>query len=162
MAYSYLMIYLSDPSSSHSPSSDMPPLSKDDHPGLFEPLYPGASISLCGAMCAIMHFCSTHKLSYAAIGDLLRLLILLFPVPTKLPPTFYLFQKFFNRFRSKRNVTRVCSQCLAPLSDCSCSHSRSTPSHLIQISILNPLKTILFHESYTHAYAQFLCIVYSV
>ena len=30
---------------------------------LFEPLYPGANITVCGAYCCVMHFASTNKLT---------------------------------------------------------------------------------------------------
>ena len=52
------------------------------NPHLYQPLYSGAEITICGAICAIMQFCTTYKLSYTAIGGLLRLLIILCPTPT--------------------------------------------------------------------------------
>ena len=45
-----------------SSSSSIPSLTKEDDHDLFQPVYPGARISLCGAMCAIMQFCLTHHL----------------------------------------------------------------------------------------------------
>ena len=127
--------------------SDIPPLTVQDSPELFEPLYAGAQISLCGAMCAIMHFCSMHGLSYSAIKDLLQLLLLLFPGPNKLPSSLYHFQKFFFKFQSKKTSTRVCSDCHTLLSDCTCSLPRRTsPAHLITVSNLKPLQAIIFRK----------------
>ena len=131
-----------------APSPDeIPPLTVQDSPELFEPLYAGAQISLCGAMCAIMHFCSMHSLSYSAIKDLLQLVLLLCPGPNKLPSSLYHFQKFFFKYQSKKTSTRVCSDCYTPLSDCICSLPRRTsPAHLITVSILKPLQAIIFRE----------------
>ena len=46
----------------------------DNNPELFEPVYSESTITISGAICAIMQFCMAHKLSYTAIGDLLNLL----------------------------------------------------------------------------------------
>ena len=51
---------------------------------LFEPLYDGADITICGAYCCIMQFASANKLSYTAISELINLLHVLCPVPNKL------------------------------------------------------------------------------
>lgn len=77
---------------------------------LFQPLYPGAEITLCGAMCAIMQFCSQNRLSYTAIGQLLQLLHVLCP-PSQLPLSFYLFKKFFEAFSQDHTHEKVCLKC---------------------------------------------------
>lgn len=57
----------------------------DNFPGLSTPLYSDSEISISGAVCCIMKFCMTHKLSYSAISELLKLLQLLLPSPNHLP-----------------------------------------------------------------------------
>ena len=42
-----------------------------------------------------MQFCLRHKISYTAIGDLLKLLLLICPVSNKLPTSFYKFNSEF-------------------------------------------------------------------
>ena len=74
-----------------------------DDPGLLEPLYPRAEVSLCAALCAIMQFCSSNRLSYTAIGQLLRLLILICPAGNKLPTNFYRFKYLFKQFVSEHD-----------------------------------------------------------
>ena len=50
-----------------------------------EPLYPGATITICAAFCAIMLFAIKNKLSFTAIENLIKLLHLLCPPSSKLP-----------------------------------------------------------------------------
>ena len=112
---------------------------------LFAPLYPGAHITLCGALCAIMHFCTTNKLSYTAIGDLLKLLSILCPFPNLLPGSFYKFKKFFQQFQSIHNQSEICLKCQQSTKvTCSCENvSRETKAHLIHLEIQKPLERIL-------------------
>jgi len=54
----------------------------DENPisdNMFAPLYPGASVTICAAYCAIMTYAIANKLSYSAIENLLKLLHLLCP-----------------------------------------------------------------------------------
>ena len=55
---------------------------------LFEPLYQGADITVCGAYCCIMQFATTNKLTYTAISELVKLLHLIYPPQNKLPSSF--------------------------------------------------------------------------
>ena len=126
----------SDPSSRSTSSPD--PLSD---PQLFQPLYPGAEITVCGALCAIMHFCTTNKLSYTAVGELLKLLVLLCPFPSSLPSSFYKFKKFFQQFNPVHNYQKVCIKCKG---SCSCdSRSQSDMAHLVQLDIRKPLEKLI-------------------
>lgn len=122
--------------------------SAQEDPELFEPLYPGAEISLCGALCAIMQFCSANRLSYTAIGNLLQLLILICPVANKLPTSFYKFKSFFQQFRSEYDHQKICPQCFLLKEDCRCAASdhKWAPAHLVHISVQKPLQTILSSE----------------
>jgi len=54
---------------------------------MFGPFYLGSSVSLCGAVCAVMHFCRPNKLSYTVITELQKLLELLCLAPNSLPKT---------------------------------------------------------------------------
>lgn len=146
----------SAPPSSPFTSSTTPPApnsphwlgSEDIDPNLFQPLYSGAEITLCGAVCAIMQFCLRHKLSYTAIGDLLKLLLLICPVSNKLPTSFYKFKKFFQKFNSVISHETVCGTC--QLKDCSCDSPSSVASgHLVELPIHKPLQTIL-SSKYMH------------
>ena len=57
---------------------------------IFEPVYPGASITVCGAYCAIMEFKRVCRLPCTAITMLLQLLQLLCPIQNKLPRSVYM------------------------------------------------------------------------
>ena len=59
-----------------------------------QPLYSGASITVCGAYCSTMQFATANKLTYTAIEELLKLLQILCPCPNALPTTIYKFKKF--------------------------------------------------------------------
>ena len=63
---------------------------------LFEPLYQGADITVCGAYCCIMQFATMNKLTYTAISELIKLLHLVFPPQNKLPSSFYKLKKFLS------------------------------------------------------------------
>ena len=67
---------------------------------LFEPLYDGANITVCGAYCAIMEFKRACKLPFSAILMLLQLLQLLCPPGSKLPQSIYVLKKFFQKHSS--------------------------------------------------------------
>lgn len=81
----------------HPTTNTVPPCSAGDkEPSL--PLYKDASISVCGAYSAIMHFASRHKLSMNAIGDQIILLQLFVPTPNHLPTSLFKFRQYFNQF----------------------------------------------------------------
>ena len=40
---------------------------------MFEPIYPGATLTVCGAYCAIMHFKSTCRVPFTVVANLLQL-----------------------------------------------------------------------------------------
>ena len=118
------------------------PPSLEDSSDLFEPLYSGSTISFCGAVCSIMQFCMTYKLSYTAIGELLKLLQLLCPMPNKLPPSVFLLKKFFNCFKMSYDYSNLCSNCSVNKEDCQCDHP-VYKSHLIHVPLQKPLFAVL-------------------
>ena len=112
---------------------------------MFQPLYAGAEITLCGAISAIMQFSLRNKLSYTAIGELLKLLLLICPVPNLLPTSFYKVKKFFQKLESIKSLEKVCGTC--QLKDCSCDSPSSLASgYLVELSINKPLQTIVSSE----------------
>ena len=71
-----------------------------DDDTLFQPLYSGADITMCGAYSCIMQYASSKKLTYTAIDELLKLLCTLMPSPN-LPSSFYKLKRFFQHFNMK-------------------------------------------------------------
>ena len=132
----------SSSSSSFRQQSRPDPLSD---PQIFAPLYPGAAITLCGALCAIMQFCTSNKLSFTAIGELLKLLTLLCPHPNLLPNSFYKFKKFFQQFHPIHHHHEICVQCQENTEDvCSCTDvNQENIAHLVHLEIHKPLEQIL-------------------
>lgn len=130
-------------SSPESEEANEDPLSDSQ---FFSPLYPDADISVCGAMCAIMQFCISHKLTYTAIGDLLKLLGLLCPSTSQLPTSFFKFKKFFETFNTVHKHKQVCTMCNKE--ECSCeSNSSSNSAHIVHLDINGHWK-IFFVVSY--------------
>ena len=144
---------------SHSPAPSDPPTDSGSHnpseftcrpdplsdPHLFSPLYPGASISLCAAMCAIMQFCIANKLSFTAIGELLKLLAVLLPSLNLLPRTFYKFRNFFQKFNPIHSHIQVCTKCQRSTDDtCSCDdRTTENKAHIVHLEVQKPLEKIL-------------------
>ena len=118
--------------SSPSPSADM-----------FEPFYHGSSVSLCGAVCAIMHFCRSNKLSYTVIADLLKLLELLCPAPNSLPKTVYHLKKFLKQYNIENNILEYCSESFKKLEDCSCGNRCLTKCQMVDVPVEKPLGIII-------------------
>ena len=113
-------------------------------PHLYQPLYAGSEITVCGAICAIMQFCTAYKLSYTAIGGLLRLLITLCPTPNRLPKSFYMLKKFFEQFQSNYDHSKYCITCENPLSHCVCiNKNQSSIGHIVHLDIQKPLEIII-------------------
>ena len=67
---------------------DENPISDD----MFAPLYPGTSITVCAAYCAIMTYATANKLSCSAIENLLKLLHLLCPFSHQIPSSLYMLK----------------------------------------------------------------------
>ena len=86
---------------------------------------PGATITICGAYCAIMHFATQNKLPYTAIEQLLPPLQLICPQPNSLPKSFYKLKKFFKEFGAIYDRTEFCTTCNARIT----SQSSSTSTH---------------------------------
>ncbi len=107
---------------------------------MFQPLYPGAVVTICGAHCAIMSYAVNNKLPYSAIGNLLKLLHLLCPASSQLPSSYYKLRKFFQSFTSSYKKQRKCAECEeSSRSEQSC-HGRD--GYFIQIPVEKALKTI--------------------
>lgn len=131
---------LNPESISNSPTQNT---SQQNYQEYFSPIYPGATITLCAALCAIMQFASSNRLSYAAIGQLLQLLQLLCPKDNNLPTTLYRFRSFFKKFASKHVHTQVCGKCELQVQQCQCAEGDEKLGRLVTVSILKPLRTIL-------------------
>lgn len=82
---------------------------------MFEPLYDGASITVCGAYCAIMEFKRVCRLPFTAIAMLLQLLQLLCPPANKLPRSIYVLKRFFHKYSSPHTTQRFCPECRTEL-----------------------------------------------
>ena len=110
---------------------------------MFEPLYEGVHITVCGAYCAIMEFKRVCRLPFTAIAMLLQILQLLCPPGNKLPQSVYILKKFFQKYSSKSTKLRFCGSCNQRLQDnqrkCSSADCHIEPSTLI---ILRPDKAI--------------------
>ncbi len=115
---------------------------------MFEPLYPGAGISVCGAYCAILEFKRVCRLPFTAIAILLQLLQLLCPPQNRLPRSVYRLKKFFQQYTAtytKRLFCATCNEefhprqkrCLNP----SCPHQE--PSALVHIPSDRALQRIV-------------------
>ncbi len=137
-----------NPSTNDSIPNDQVPLdetftpnSEDFLSGInwFTPLYPGAEITLCGALC---QFYSNNKLSYTAIGKLLQLLYVLCPAKSCLPTRFYQFKKFFQLFSHDHVHQKICLKCKK--SDCLCPQlSPENTAHLVNIEVRRQLEIII-------------------
>ena len=82
---------------------------------MFEPLYDGASITVCGAYCTIMEFKHVCRLPFTAIAMLLQLLQLLCPPANKLPHSIYVQKRFFHKYSSSHTTQRFCPECRTEL-----------------------------------------------
>ncbi len=113
----HLNIYHLHPSPNRSPSQSSPvsdeAFASEINDSYLQPLYPGASVTVCGAYCSIMQYASANKLTYTAIEELLKLLQILCPCPNSLPTTLYRFKNFFRQYNSGFEQQRVCCKCFA-------------------------------------------------
>ena len=115
---------------------------------MFKPLYPGAEISLCAAICAIMQFCTANRLSYTAITQLLQLLILLCPADSTIPTSLHYLKKFFKKFSSKNQFDTMCAECQLSQRECSCDKQKQKLGKLVTVSLTKPLRTIVSSKFY--------------
>ena len=104
-----------DPENSDSDDNSEPDANADESMDidseLFEPLYDGASITVCGAYCALMEFKRACKLPFSAMLMLLQLLQLLCPPSNKLPQSIYVLKKFFQKHSSQHKRKLFCPEC---------------------------------------------------
>ncbi len=143
------------PSPDNTPPTSRPrtcitqPGSDSEYTQLLTPLYPGADITVCGAMCAIMQFSSSNKLTYAAIGGLLKLVRVLCPTAAALPESLYLFKKFFGAFSQIHTHQRICMTCKSRCDTCSCvsTLNRST-ADLVHLDIDPALEAVVARKLY--------------
>ena len=125
---------------------------------LFEPIYENASITLCGAYCAIMEFKRACQLPFSTIAMLLELLQLLCPSNNILPLTVYALKKFFCK-ASESSCTELlhfCACCGVQLQKeqktcVKATCRKSEPSTLVNFDINRPIKRILT-RTYTHTH----------
>ena len=114
---------------------------------MFEPLYKGAHITVCGAYCALMGFKRVCRLPFPALAMLLQILELLCPPGNKLPQSVYILKKFFQKYSSKSIKLRFCGSCNQQLQEkqrkCSNKQCEVEPSTLIVIRPDKAIKRIL-------------------
>ena len=106
-----------------------------------KPLYEDAKITLCGAICAIMKYSTTNKLTYKAISDLLKLLDALLPTQNLLPKSFYKFRKFFQQFSLQHEHTTLCPN--YGQTTCSTESCGGNVAHVVHLDIPNQLEKII-------------------
>ena len=122
---------------------DENPISDD----MFAPLYPGASITICAAYCAIMTYAIANKLSYSAIENLLKLLHLLCPSSHQIPSSLYMLKKFFQQYTSSYEKKRVCPSCHCVLKKGeTCPRSHGQNGHMIHVPIEKALKSVVLSK----------------
>ena len=121
---------------------------------MFQPLYDGAGISVCGAYCAIMEFKRVCRLPFTAIGMLLQLLQLLCPAENKLPRSVYVWKRFFQKQSSNYKKLKYCCHCNQQLSasdkKCSgttCQEVNQEPNTLIVLRPDKAIRRIFLRES---------------
>ena len=116
-------------------------IDSDIEENLFEPLYTGAKVTVCGAYCAIMHLKSTCRLPFSTVSQILELLLLLCPSDNKLPRSIYQLKKFFKRFGTEQVKTLYCSSCNVEI-------SKPVPIHCVPVKNQTVIfKSIPYHSS---------------
>lgn len=139
-----------DDNSFYISSPNSPDDTEDHHvdpaDSIFNPLYSGSSVSLCGAVSAIMNFCTSAKLPYTDIERLLKLLDLLCLSPNYLPKSVFLLKKFFKRYKFEFSQSEYCSECFELTDECSCTSSAKTTCHVVDVPIQKPLEVIVSSE----------------
>ena len=145
----------SSESESESDNSDLnadESMEVDDN--MFEPLYDGANITVCGAFCAIMEFKRVCRLPFSAILMLLKLLQLLCPSGNKLPQSVYILKKFFQKHSSQHKKRMFCPECNTELKgkQWKCTNAGcqgKEPNYLITLKSDQAISNIL-RSKYTH------------
>ena len=121
---------------------------------MFEPIYEGARITVCGAYCAIMEFKRVCRLHFTAIAMFLQILQLLCPAGNKLPRTVFILKKFFQKYSSKSRKMRFCGSCNQKLRSsqrkCSNPDCQSEPSTLIILRPDKAIRRVLTREFVLH------------
>ena len=115
---------------------------------LFDPIYKDASITLCGAFCAIMEFKRSCCLRFKTIEKLLNLLQLLCPPDNTLPKTLNDIRKFFSAASGKVTSRKFCATCDLELQRkqkyCSVDTChKKEPSTLVVLDSAKSLKRVL-------------------
>ncbi len=116
---------------------------------LFDPIYKDASVTLCGAFCAIMEFKRSCRLPFTAIEKLLCLLQLFCPPDNTLPKTLNEIKKFFGAASSIRNSHKYfCATCDVELQakekNCDLDTClKKEPSTLVVLDAAMSLKRVL-------------------
>lgn len=93
-----------------------------------------------------MQFCTSNKLTYTAIGELLKLISLLCPSGSILPKSFFRFKKFFQRFKEINQchtLKKVCLECMKDVCSCGNATSSTNIAHLVNVEIHKPLQAII-------------------
>lgn len=78
---------------------------------MFEPLYEGANITICGTYCAIMEYKRACRLPFTAIEKLLDLLALVCPANNGLPNSLYILKSFFKSRSCPVSKQKFCPEC---------------------------------------------------
>jgi len=99
-------------------------------------------VTLCGAVGAIMRFCTVSKLSCVAIEKLLRLLQVVCPSPITAYQV-YTLKKFFKKYNLDYSLNEYCSECSEQIDNCSCSADTKTTCHLFNAPIKKSLEVIM-------------------
>ena len=116
-----------------------------------------------------MQFCIANKLSFTAIGELLKLLAILFPSESLLPRSFYKFKKFFQKFNPIHSHNQICTKCQKSTDDtCSCEdRTTENKAHIVHLEVKKPLEKIisgkLIYIVYSiHVHVHVQCMHYHV
>ena len=89
-----------------------------------------------------MTFCTANKLSYTAIAELIKLLLLLCPLNSLIPTSLYKFKKFFQQFNPIHDHNKICLKCYP--NACSCEEvSYSDTGHIVNLDIEKTLKSVI-------------------
>ena len=120
-------------------------------------IYPGAKISNAVSMLLIMTFSITHKLSGAALKDLLSLINIHCLVPHKLLRSLYKFKQFFSYLKTPLKNHYYCSRCSisvdqdcdsCPNTSCQLELNEQNRCFFIQLSIADQLKAFFNRKGF--------------
>ena len=120
-------------------------------------IYPGARISNAIGMLLIMTFVMTHKITGAALKDLLSLIDIHCLMPHLLIQSLYKFKQYFSSLRTLLQHYYYCSQCSTPVSPeckrcpnvlCQSEMSDKNKSFFMQLSITDQLKAMFSRKGF--------------